>query len=184
MPTPADELTLGADLLSAADFAGTVKAHYPFWDSYHRPYLVDGVNLLPPDRFDWKPKPMMLTARQHILHIAETENWWVHTIVDGEPFRDFTLRHDDPAQGWVDGYEARDHNQLLALLDEAHRHTQRWYGFPASELSRVITHVRKNGEERRHTLHWILDHVQEHELHHRAQLFMYMRLMGIKPPEV
>ncbi len=182
MPTPADELTKDAVLLSAAEYEGTIKAHYPFWDSYYRPYLVDGVRLLPPERFDFKPRPEMLTARQILLHVAEAERWWVHHVVDGEPFADFTLRHEDPAQGWVTVYEARDHNQLLFALEEYHRHTQRWFGFPLKHLARVITYKRPNGEESRYTLHWILDHVQEHELHHRAQLFTYLRLLGITPP--
>jgi uncharacterized damage-inducible protein DinB len=182
--TPADGLTRSPVLYSALDHPGTIKGHYPFWDSYHRPYLVEGVRLLPPENFDYKPKPEMLTARQHILHIAETEAWWVHHMVDGEPFRDFTLRHADPAQGWTDGYEARDHNQLLFLLEEYHRPTQRWFGAPTQELSKVIHYRRKNGEEMQHSLHWILDHVLEHELHHRAQLFLYLRMLGITPPSV
>lgn len=40
------------------------------------------------------------------------------------------------------------------------------------------------GTERRATLHWILDRVQEHEIHHRAQLNVYLRLMGIEPPSI
>jgi uncharacterized damage-inducible protein DinB len=40
------------------------------------------------------------------------------------------------------------------------------------------------GLERKATLHWILDSLQEHEIHHRAQLITYLRLMGVTPPSV
>jgi uncharacterized damage-inducible protein DinB len=125
----------------------------------------------------------MLTARQHILHIAEAERWWVSTVVDGEASEDYVVEAADKAQGWVQVYDAPDHNALRFALEEAHRHTQRWFGFPVVELDRLITQARPDGE-RKLTLHWILDHVQEHELHHRAQLNMYLRLLGITPPQV
>jgi uncharacterized damage-inducible protein DinB len=48
----------------------------------------------------------------------------------------------------------------------------------------VITYRPPDRPERRFTLHWILDHVQEHEIHHRAQLNLYLRLLGIAPPSI
>ena len=48
----------------------------------------------------------------------------------------------------------------------------------------MITERRAGRPDRRFTLHWILDHVQEHEIHHRAQLNLYLRIMGITPPSI
>ena len=185
MPTPADESTKDAVLLSAASFEGTIKAFYPFWDAQYRPYLLDAVRALPHTHFDFKPRPEMLTARQVILHIAEAELWWVRSILDGEPpLPDDVAAHADPAQGWETIYDAPDHNALLFRLEEAHRHTQRWFGLPAAELAKTRVRKRADGTERTLTVHWILDHVQEHELHHRAQLNLYLRLLGITPPSI
>jgi uncharacterized damage-inducible protein DinB len=184
MSTPLEERTREARLLSPARFEGLIKAYYPFWDAQYRPYLLEAVRRLPAEHFEYKPRPEMLTARQVILHIAEAERWWIHHVVDGEPYEDFTAPHEDAAQGYVDLYEAVDHNALLFPLEEYHRHTQRWFGFPAKELDRVIVFRGQGGAEHRFTLHWILDHVQEHELHHRAQLNLYLRLLGITPPSI
>jgi len=184
MPTPADELTKDAVLLSAAQYAGTIKAFYPFWDAQYRPYLLDAVRLLPHTQFDYKPRPELLTARQLILHIAEAERWWLHHIIEGEPFEDDVVAHADPAQGWETLYDAPDHNALLFRLEEAHRHTQRWFGLPAADLAQTRTRTRDDGTQRTFTVHWILDHVQEHEIHHRAQLNLYLRLMGLTPPSI
>jgi uncharacterized damage-inducible protein DinB len=179
-----DDLTKPALTYSADQFAGTIKAHYPFWDAYHRPYLIEAVRRLPPEHFDFKPRPEMLTAAQHVLHIAEAELWWIHHIVDGEPYRDLVVAAPDGQPGYVTDYDAPDHNALLFVLEEAHRHTQRWFGLSVKELSRRVTRTRANGETTEYSLHWVLEHVQEHELHHRAHLITYLRLLGVAPPPV
>lgn len=183
MPTT-DDLTRHALTESAAEFAGTVKAYFPFWDSYFRPYLLDAIDRLPAAHFDFKPRPEMLTARQVILHIAEVERWWVHHIVEGEPYEDWVVPHEDRAQGWVTVYDAPDHNAMKFALEEYHRHTQRIFGLPAKELERIVDFVRPNGEACRYSVHYVLAHVEEHELHHRAQLNLYLRMLGITPPPV
>ena len=99
----------------------------------------------------------MFTAHQMFVHIAENE---------------WTVR------------DAPDHAALRGLLEESHRPTQHWFDRPASELGRVCRWAGDGGVERKATLHWILDGVQEHEIHHRAQLTMYLRLMGVTPPSV
>ena len=169
---------------SAADHPGTIRAFYPFWDTQYRPFLIRAVEALPVDRFDWKPRPEVFTAHQVILHIAEVEVWWIGRIVEGGPDVDWVVPHEDPRQGWKGTYDAPDHASLLALLEKCHRPVQRWLERPAAELSRVIKYQPTEGPERRYTLHWILDHLQEHEIHHRAQLNFYLRWMGIEPPSI
>ena len=182
--TPVEEQTKDAPLLSAASYEGTIKAFYPYWDAQYRPYLLEAVRQLPPEHFDWKPRPEVFTAREIILHIAEVELYWIHHVVDGEPYKDYVVDTPDGSPGWTTDYDAPDHNALLFTLEEAHRHTQRWFGLPAANLSKIIPRKRRNGTEDALTLHWILDHVQEHEIHHRAQLNLYLRLLGLAPPSI
>ena len=183
--TTAVALRDAGKLRSAADHPGTIRSLYPFWDVQYRPFLTLAVGMLPVERFDWKPRPEMLTARQIVLHIAETERWWIERIVEGDAdYEDYVVALDDPALGWGTAYDAPDHAALHAVLEECHRPTQRWLDRPVGELSRVITYQPREGPERRYTLHWILDHLQEHEIHHRAQLNLYLRLLGITPPSI
>jgi uncharacterized damage-inducible protein DinB len=181
--TAADIRTAGRRA-SAADHAGTIRSFYPFWDTQYRPFLLKAVEVLPADRFDFKPRPEMLTAHQMVVHIAEAERGWIHHVVEGGTDEEWVAPHADPAQGWVTVIDAPDHAALYDLLETWHRPTQRWLDRPVAGLSRVIEHRTPAGLERRFTLHWVLDHLQEHEIHHRAQLNMYLRLMGVEPPSI
>ena len=186
LPSPA-EIRAASRKISAGDFPGTIRSCYPYWDTQYRPYLLMAVEALPREHFDFKPRPDMLTAHQTILHVAEAERGWIHSVVEGgpsEPWEEWVVAHEDPAQGWRTVIDAPDHAALLRLLDEWHRPTQRWFERPVSELARVVTRKLPDRNERRYTLHWILDHVQEHEIHHRAQLNLYLRILGITPPSI
>jgi uncharacterized damage-inducible protein DinB len=179
-----DDIRAASRKLSAADYSGTIRSFYPYWDAQYRPYLLLAVDALPREHFDFKPRPEMLTAHQTIVHIAEAERAWIHSIVDGHPEEEWVSEHADASQGWKTVIDAPDHAALHRLLEEWHRPTQRWLDRSSSELTRISTKKLPDGSERRYTLHWILDHVQEHEIHHRAQLNMYLRMLGITPPSI
>ena len=53
-------------------------------------------------------------------------------------------------------------NQPAEVLDRRHRY-QRRYTF---------------------TARWVMWHLLEHKVHHRAQIFSYMRMNGIPPPQI
>ena len=190
-PTPLEPRDAALSL-SAGQYAGTIRSFYPFWDVQYRPMLLKAEAALPVGRFDLKPRPEMFTAHQLVLHVAEAERGWIHSIVEGNAygrmhrlgFEEWVRPHPDPSQGWVTAYDAPDHESLFSVLEEWHRPTQRWLDRAATELGRVITYRIPDGPERRPTLHWILDHVQEHEIHTRSQLNLYLRLMGLEPPSI
>lgn len=182
--TPAELHDAGGPF-SAANHPGTIRAFYPFWDTQYRPFLLAAAAALPAEKFDFKPRPEMFTAHQILVHIAECERGWIHSVVEGGPDEEWVSPHKDPKQGWVTVVDLPDHAALYGALEKCHRSTQAWLDRPASELSRVVTwRSTYSGEERSRTLHWILDHLQEHEIHHRAQLNLYLRLMGIEPPSI
>jgi uncharacterized damage-inducible protein DinB len=179
-----DDIRAASRKLSAADYSGTIRSFYPYWDAQYRPYLLMAVDALPREHFNFKPRPEMLTAHQTIVHIAEAERAWMHAVVDGNPDEEWVSEQADRSQGWKLVIDAPDHAALHRLLEEWHRPTQRWLDRPSADLARISTRMLPDGTERRYTLHWILDHVQEHEIHHRAQLNVYLRMLGITPPGI
>jgi uncharacterized damage-inducible protein DinB len=178
------EIRAAARKRSARDHAGTIRAYYPYWDLQYRPYLLEAVTRFPAAQLDYKPQPELMTARQIILHIAETEHGWIHAAIDGGREEEWIVPADDQADGWRTVVDTPDHAALRALLERWHEPTKRWLDRPADELGRVIHRRFKDGLELSYTVHWILDHVQEHEIHHRAQLNLYLRLLGIEPPSI
>ncbi len=185
MPTPSpDSIRAASRKLTAADFPGTIRSFYPFWDAQCRPLLLMAVDALTREHFDFKPRPEMLTAHQIIVHVAEAERAWIHSVVEGNPDEEWVSEHPDPSQGWKIVIDASDHAALHRLLEQWHRPTQRWLDRPVSELGRIATRRLADGSVRTYTLHWILDHVLEHETHHRAQLHTYLRMLGITPPSI
>jgi uncharacterized damage-inducible protein DinB len=164
---------------SGTEHAGTIRAYFPWWDTQVRPGLVRLVEVLPESRFDFKPRPELLTAREVVVHIAEAEFSWVHCVLDGGTDEEWVAPQADPAQGFRLTVEAPDRASLLAMLEEWHRPTEAWLDRPDSELSREFV---SEARGRTYTVHWVLDRVHEHEIHHRAQLASYLRLLGIEPP--
>ena len=178
------EIRAAARATFAGDHAGTIRAYYPYWDAQYRPYLLEAVNRFPEAQLDYKPRAEMLTARQIIVHIAETERSWIHAVMEGGPDEEWVVPADDPADGWRTVIDVPDLAALRELLERWHEPTRRWLGRSAGELGRMVHRRFNDGTERTYTVHWILDHVQEHEIHHRAQLNLYLRLLGIEPPSI
>ena len=178
------EIRAAARSRSAADYTGAIRAYYPYWDLQYRPYLLEAVDRFPASQLDFKPRPEMLTARQVILHIAEAERAWIHAVVDGGRDEEWVVPAAAPGEGWTTVVAAANHATLRALLERWHEPTKRWFERPAGELGRVVQRRFPDGSVWSYTLHWILDHVQEHEIHHRAQLNLYLRLLGIEPPSI
>ena len=138
MPPPSpDDIRAASRKLSAADFAGTIRAFYPYWDAQYRPNLLMAVDALPREHFGFKPREVMLTAHQTIVHIAEAERAWMHSVVEGNPDEEWVSEHADPAQGWKTVIDAPNHAALHLLLEESHLLIQRWLDRPPTELGRI-----------------------------------------------
>lgn len=183
-PSTAADIRAQARALSAAAYPGMVRSCFPYWDARIRPFLLLSVQSLPAEQFDFKPHPKMFTARQLIVHIAEAEHGWISSVVEGGNYEDWLVPASAPAQGWELAVDAPDHAALIALLERAHSRTQFWLDQPIAELDRAYTSQPPEGPALTLTLHWVLDRLQEHEIHHRSQLNLYLRLMGVDPPGI
>lgn len=162
----------------------TVRAFFPYWDTLYRPLLLATVAALPRDQFDFKPHPEMYTAHQMIVHLAECERHWIHVVIEGGDYEEWVVPAEPPEKGWVNAVDLPDHAALYAALEKWHRNTQLQLDRPVADLARVIPWRGPSGQEHQWTLQWILSRMQEHEIHHRGQLSLYLRMMGITPPSL
>jgi uncharacterized damage-inducible protein DinB len=136
------------------------------------------VEEFPAGELDFKPTPDLDSFRQVALHILNAGNGLSGVLLEGEKmmmgpeFREKTRKY---IVKLPDGFDAP------ALAAELRRSLEtplaELSNKPADWYNEIITRV--DGQQV--TRMEMLQFVKEHELTHRAQLFMYLRLKGLVP---
>jgi hypothetical protein len=129
---------------SRAEHAGTIRAHFPWWDTQVRPGLLRLVSAFPQKDLDFKPRPELLTVRELVVHIAEAERAWVYCVLEGSKDEDWVVPQADPSQGFrllVDAPDhASPHRVARAMASAA---TQAWFDRPEADLAFEIYSSRR-----------------------------------------
>lgn len=140
---------------------------------------AQAVEEFPPSEIDFRPAAEMMTFRQLARHILEAGNGLAGMLLDGEDnfsgpeFREKLKKHasglaEDAAPGELAA-------ELRRSLDAL---TPRLAAQPAAFYEQMVT--RFDGQQV--TRLELLQTTKEHELTHRSQMFVYLRLKGIVPP--
>ena len=127
------------------------------------------VALVPAQHLDWSPKPGLWDLREILLHIAGARDLWMDRVGFGEPQTPVseTVRTIDDVQR---AYE-RTWSRRSGFLADGER-LGRTYNQPPD--SRYAPY----------TGHWVAFHLLEHDIHHRADVFHYLALLGVETPGV
>ena len=150
--------------------------------------ILDLVDYIPDDKLDWSPREGLWNFRGIVLHMALARNNWMERDVQdglalgagpaaapgGETLEERTqafLRHGRTKD------ELKDHlrwswDRLLRFLSD-----------PA-KLDMAYAGTDPDDAERTFDGHWIAFHGLEHDVHHRADLFHYLALLGVDHPEI
>lgn len=127
------------------------------------------LDCIPEDKLDWSPAPQQWSLKGLLLHVAMAHHNWLATVIhDGEETPD-VLRAGQTKTGL--------RNQLR---------------LSSERLQRFLADPRKLAAEYRgewedlpqwtHSGHWIALQLLEHDIHHRAEIFQYLQLLGIEHP--
>ena len=133
--------------------------------------LIKLVDYVPDDKLNWSPKPELWNFRGILLHIAATRDSWL-------------------GEGIHDGFDAPNVWQTVRTKDEIKasyaRTWQRLAIFLANQSQLDAEYeVQDPGEPvEMASGHWIAFHLLEHDIHHRADIFHYLTLLGIETPDV
>jgi uncharacterized damage-inducible protein DinB len=137
--------------------------------------------LCPKDRLMWSPVPDGLTLGQLLRHMHRSEHNRMR-VLNGliDPATYYVLRHGEGASkdlkaalGDVTDLEAE-----LTALREAHTYTLHTLGGLSDE---DLTRPADWGGKTRTTLEFFLL-MFEHDAHHRGQVAVYLRLLGVERP--
>ena len=134
---------------------------------------------IPETQYDYRPTPDSRSVRETLLHMASMM------------YFDFHI-HEDPRRDSMEGFDFRgffaglptneksglSKEEILTVLrDEG----ERWCGwvekFPESRAAEMVSRGAAGGKTRFE----MLIGAKEHEMHHRAQLMVIERLIGIVP---
>jgi uncharacterized damage-inducible protein DinB len=125
------------------------------------------VNSLPDAHLEWKPTGGVHSILSWLWHIAQVEDGLVQTVVQGrpdhEPRRQLRLTGRDEALDYL----SNTRTVTDGLLSE-------W------DADRLWERRTVRGTTV--SLYDLFHRVFQHEAHHRAQIYLQMRLMGLEPP--
>ncbi|MFQ6089126.1 MAG: DinB family protein [Candidatus Methanofastidiosia archaeon] len=133
-----------------------------------RKALLEGVENLSQEQLDWKAENAVNSVGDLLRHIADTLDWWFsEEIKDGGKFIELTQENC---------------GDLERILKELNRSFERLIRYV--EKNRDFDVVFESSWGGKFTLNWALWHLFEHEVHHRGQIFMMLRMMGVELPQI
>ena len=131
--------------------------------------LVALVDIFPEDKLDWNPKPELWNFKGILLHVCMVRhNWLVNRVKDGEQTPD-TLHEGQTKEG---------------MKEQLRLSWQRLERFVRDPARLAATYAVEYKDWEMVTGHWIAFHLLEHDIHHRADVFHYLALLGVEHPDV
>jgi uncharacterized damage-inducible protein DinB len=136
---------------------------------------------IPEDKYDFKPSPDSRSVAQTLVHIGVSTMF--PTIVHGGKISDMNKVDFQELFGKVGAEEATPRNKaaIVALLrTEGDKYAALLETFQEPFLAELVT-MRPGAEPASRTRFDMLLSAKEHEMHHRAQLMVVERMIGVVP---
>lgn len=134
---------------------------------------------IPESQYDFAAAPGVRTVRQMLTHIALSD---AMSSVHKEKRTSFEGFNFPALMGQMQAEEARPRTkaEVIALLRERGEDTAKWLESLSDDfLAEQFTQPR--GEPRSKSRFEMIMSVKEHEMHHRGQLMLIERMLGITP---
>ncbi|GAC1403198.1 MAG: hypothetical protein NVSMB56_18170 [Pyrinomonadaceae bacterium] len=135
---------------------------------------------VPEDKFDWQPHQKSMTLKRLAIHLAEMPSWAVHTIEkdsidlsppDGQPHQQPTADSRDEILAMFDKNIADARAAIASVSDE-----ELMKSWSLLHGGNTILTMPKIAVIRT----WVMNH----NIHHRAQLGVYLRLNDVPVPAI
>jgi uncharacterized damage-inducible protein DinB len=139
----------------------------PFWGRLNDG-MVRLVDYIPEAKLNWSPKPELWNFKGTLIHVIAVRHAWLENDVkDGVPTPEVI----------------RQAQSKEAIKEHLRRSWERMERFLSNRDQLEATY---SAEDRygNYNGHWIAYHLLEHDIHHRADIFHYLALLGIEHPDI
>ncbi|PIF61247.1 MULTISPECIES: DinB family protein [unclassified Flavobacterium] len=136
------------------------------WDN-SKDYLVAVAEAMPEDKYDYKPAEREMSFREQLFHIQDNMNWLGTTHFSGEKYV-----KKEAVKGLS---KAQMIQEIKASFDKAKAFVQKTNDIELSQKVDFFAGPKSKLQ--------ILNLMQDHVTHHRAQILVYLNLNGIQPPK-
>ena len=136
------------------------------WDN-SKDYLVAVAEAMPEDKYDYKPAEREMSFREQLFHIQDNMNWLSTTHFSGEKYV-----KKEAVKGLS---KAQMIQEIKASFDKAKAFVQNTNDIELSQKVDFFAGPKSKLQ--------ILNLMQDHVTHHRAQILVYLNLNGIQPPK-
>lgn len=137
----------------------------------YRAVTLQTLDLVTDEQLEWRPGPDHYMLGQLLLHIAQTEDFQVRGLLEGDwDYERVRFPSPMPDREGIRTFFEGVRDRTLQALEQV----------TEDELDRIVELEAEGQPE--FTLRSWLWYVLEHEIHHKGQIWVYLRQMGITPP--
>lgn len=143
------------------------------WEN-SRAYTLEALTLVPDSSLNYRPTEGQMSIQEQIQHISGNMFGLSRRFLDYQPadFNEKALSEQLKA-------ETLDREALLALLNSAYDFgAAAVKNLPAARWEEEVSNFFAGAKSRRVIVYLL----QDHATHHRAQVLIYLRLLGLEPP--
>ncbi len=130
-------------------------------------YTQKVMEVMPQKNYGFRPVKEEMSFEEQLVHMANNMNWLSFKFLAEKPL---------PPQIEVSG---KSRKEIVVIVNEALANVQQIAeSFDAKKLDEMVNFPAKKLSKRQ-----IFNLLNDHHTHHRAQLLVYLRIKGEKPPE-
>ena len=160
--------------LSAINIATAQKIDSLFLDAAitklqnSKEYTLKVANGMPEEKYSFKPVPDEMSFGEQLLHIASNLNWLTSSYITSSK-----------CPITKEATKVKKKEEIIEVLNKTYEYAiNALKSFDRSNLADTVSFFA--GPK---TKLQIINLISDHQTHHRAQIIVYLRLNGIKPPE-
>jgi uncharacterized damage-inducible protein DinB len=136
---------------------------------------------IPEDQYDFRPVADVKSVAEQLAHIAVSTLWQIQIHTDHIAHVDFAMFGASIARGAAEEQKLSSKAAIVAALRERGDEFARFLeGLDDAVLAERVTFPPQVQPPERSRFEMLLA-TKEHEMHHRAQLMVYERMLGIVP---